>query len=101
MAFDPTLPVNGSQIVAAELRGQFTGLKDEIDTLAADSVTQAQHANDLVNCQNAAVNTALPLTSANSNAVSQLNMNISDPPSQSEVQNICNRLDELINALRR
>ena len=64
-------------------------------------VTQAQLSNDLVNCQNAAVNTALPLTSNNSNGVGLLGMTISDPPTQGEVQNIANRLDELINALRR
>ena len=64
-------------------------------------VTHAQLSNDLVNCQNAAVNTALPLTSNNSNGVGLRGMTISDPPTQGEVQNICNRLDELINALRR
>ena len=101
MAFNPLLPVNGSQIVAAELRSQFTGLKDEIDTLAGDSVTQAQHANDLINTENSAVNTALPLTSANTNAVTFLTLVVSDPPTQSEVQSIASKLDELINALRR
>ena len=141
MAFHPLLPANGSPIVAAELRSQFTGLHDEIAASAGvtgaqvdntntatpgtsatatvslnsgvlhfdfsipagqnGEVTQAQLSNDLVNCQNAAVNTALPLTSNNSNNVNLLNMSISDPPTQGEVQNICNRLDELINALRR
>ena len=68
-------------------------------------VTQSQLSNDLVNTENAAVNTAtstiLPQTSNNSNGVGLLGMSISDPPTQGEVQNICNRLDELINALRR
>ena len=33
MSFNPTLPVNGSRIVAAELRDQFNGLKAIIDDL--------------------------------------------------------------------
>ena len=33
MAFDSTKPINGSQIVAAELRSQFNGLKDLIDII--------------------------------------------------------------------
>ena len=32
MAYDPSLPADGSQIVAAELRAQFQGLHDEIST---------------------------------------------------------------------
>ena len=37
MPFNPALPVNGSTIYAAELRGQFNGLKDLID--AAPGIT--------------------------------------------------------------
>ena len=49
---------------------------------------------------NAVLNT-LSQSSNNSNGVSTLAMGVSDPPTQSEVQAIANRLDELINALRR
>ena len=35
MPFDPNLPLNGSRATAAELRGQFTGLKDLIDAIPA------------------------------------------------------------------
>ena len=101
MAFDPTLPVNGSLIAAAELRSQFTGLKDEIDTLAANSVTQAQHGNDLVNTQNAAVNTVLPMTSNNTNGVSTLGFTANTSYDPNEMQAVINKLDELINAARR
>jgi len=31
MAFDPTLPVTNSEVRSAELRNQFTGLKELID----------------------------------------------------------------------
>lgn len=97
MPFDPLFPINGSLIVAAELRSQLTGLNDEITALP----TQAQLSNDLVNTQNAAVLTALPQTSSNSNGVGLLNMSISDLPTQSEVQTIASKMDEIISPLRR
>ena len=40
-------------------------------------------------------------SSANSNGVSTLNLAVSDPPSQMEMQALANKLDELIAALRR
>ena len=35
MSFDPTKPVNGARVVAAELRDQFNGLKALIDAVPA------------------------------------------------------------------
>lgn len=64
-------------------------------------VTQAQLSNDLVNCQNAAVNTALPLTSSNSNAVNLLGQSASVSYDALQIQAILDKIDELINALRR
>jgi hypothetical protein len=140
MPYNPLLPANGSQIVAAELRGQFTGLKDLIDAGAvtdaeaintttlppgspatagvtlnsgtltftfgipegpAGEVTQAQLSNDLLNCQNAAVQTALPLTSANSNAVDVLGQSAALSYEPLQIQAMLDKIDELINALRR
>ncbi len=40
-------------------------------------------------------------TSTNTNAVALLSLNASDPPTQAELQAVANKLDELINALRR
>ena len=40
-------------------------------------------------------------TSNVSNEVGTLGMNVSDPPTQSEMQTIADKVDELINALRR
>lgn len=40
-------------------------------------------------------------SSANSNGVSTLNLAVSDPPTQAQVQQIADKLDELITALRR
>jgi hypothetical protein len=52
---------------------------------------------DIVN----AVNNAIAGTSNNSNSISILDMTVSDPPTQMEVQNIASRVDALILALRR
>jgi len=44
---------------------------------------------------------AISGTSANSNTIQLLNLTVSDPPTQSELQAVANKLDELIQALRR
>jgi hypothetical protein len=36
MSFDPTLPINGSEVRAAELRGQFNALHDETASILGD-----------------------------------------------------------------
>jgi len=64
-------------------------------------VTQAQLSNDLVNCQNAAVLTVLPMTSNNSNGVSTLSMTANTSYDSAEMQSVINKVDEQINALRR
>jgi len=101
MPYDPTKPVEGTLCDAAEMRSQLTGLKDEIDALAVNSVTQAQHANDLINTENAAVLTALPQTSSNSNGVSTLSQNAEPVYEPNQMQGLMDKLDELIVALRR
>ncbi len=50
---------------------------------------------------NQAMLNTLPQTSANSNEVSTLGGSISDPPTQAEVQENRDKINELINALRR
>ena len=44
---------------------------------------------------------AIATTSSTSNGVDTLGLAVSDPPTQSEMQQIADKLDELINALRR
>ena len=97
MPYDPAKPVEGTLIDAVEMRSQFTGLHDEIDALAADSVTQAQHANDLVNTENAAVLTVLPLTSNNTNGVSTLSITSGDFATQTIIE----KINEMLTAARR
>ena len=65
--YDPTLPADGSPIVAAELRGQFEGVHYPL-ALVAD--------------------------------IQHLNLTVSNPPTQAEVQAIASRLDDLLFALQ-
>ena len=85
MPFDPSQPADNSPLSSAQMRSQLTALK-------ADTQTRALQAN---------VDAAIAGTSANSNGVGTLGLVISDPPTQAEVQAIMDKLDELINALRR
>jgi len=85
MPYNPALPANGSLIAAAELRSQFTPLNADIQ----DRATHAELSSDIGG------------TSSNSNGVGNLSLSVSDPPTQGEVQTIADKLDELINALRR
>jgi hypothetical protein len=50
---------------------------------------------------NAQLDSAINGTSNNSNSVSALGLGVSDPPTQAEMQSMANKLDELINALKR
>lgn len=85
MPFDPNKPANNAALNSAEMRGQLTALHSDIQTRAT----------------NASLEGSINGTSSNSNGVATLGMSISDPPSQGEVQAIADKLDELINALRR
>jgi len=86
MAYDPTLPVNNSQVSSSELRNQFTGLKALMD-FNANAATNA-------------LQTAIEGTAMNP-SVDVLSQSISNPPTQAQVQAIQNKLNELINAISR
>ena len=68
---DPTLPADNSPIVSAELRTQFSAAQDQLDILIG-KVTN----------------------------MSLLNLTVSDPPTQAEVQAIADQLDELLAELQ-
>ena len=91
MPFDPSKPADHSPNSSAEMRAQLTSLKAEIDALNAQvAALQAQFP------------AAIAGTSSNSNGVGNLNLAINNnPPQNFEVQAIADKLDALINALRR
>ena len=91
MPFDPTKPAFGSPDSSAEMRAQLNALKALIDAQGVQLASlQAQ------------LTAAIATTSSNSNGVGNLGLAIAnDPPQIGEVQPIADKLDELINALRR
>ena len=111
--FDPSLPSDHSPLVSAEMRAQLTGLKDLIEAVPAgpqgipgpqglpgsDGMTGPQGNPGEVT--NAALAIAIATSSANSNPVALLNMTLSDPPTQAQVQALSAKIDELITQLRR
>jgi hypothetical protein len=76
MPYDPNKPQEGTSVDAAEMRAQLQGLH----TLITEALNQ---------------------TSNNSNGITTLNPDVSDPPTQGQVLNIVAKLNELIEALRR
>jgi hypothetical protein len=89
MPYDPTKPANNAPNSSAEMRSQLTSLHAEI----LDCATLTDMGNALGN--------ALSLTSANSNAVTTLGMGADSFYSQQQMQDVMNKLDELLTALRR
>ena len=83
MAFDPTLPADHAEVVAAELRAQFTALNDKIDAQAA---------------QIAALQTALAAT-AHKPDLGLLFIAFDDPPTRDQAEAVVSQLNTLLNLL--
>ena len=88
MPFDPTKPANNSPASSAEMRSQLTSLNADIQQRAT--------LNDLNN----AIANALQQTSNNSNGVGTLGQGADGGYNQTQMQDVLNKLDELIKALR-
>ena len=119
MLYDPNLPQPGTEIDADQMRTQLNGLKDLIDAIpqgpagaegppgsaggdgAQGPPGEPGPEGDPGEVTLQQLNDAIATTSANSDGVSTLDLFPSDPPTQAEVQDIVNKLNELIEALRR
>jgi len=110
MPFDPNLPSDNSLVSSSELRDQFTGLSDNIGSAAADAnanlstavSTLSDQINDAtVNLETEMNNAIQTQTAALPGGVLALNLVVSNPPTQAQVQAIADKLDELLNVLRR
>ena len=98
MPFDPSLPAAGAKLQSQVVRDQLNALKALIDDLAA----QLAGANSAIATLQSQLGSAVAGTSSNSNGVGTLGLSIgNNPPQQWEVQPIADKMDELINALRR
>ena len=93
MPFDPAKPANHSPNSSAEMREQLTSLKTLIDARATPT--------DVTNAANAAQANAINASSNNSNAVATLGQTADANYQQPQMQMLFDKLDELINALRR
>jgi hypothetical protein len=85
MPFDPTKPANNSPASSAEMRSQLTSLHADIQQKAG--ITD--------------LNNAIAGTSNNTNGVSTLGIGADGSYNPSQMQDLINKMDELINALRR
>jgi hypothetical protein len=79
ISFDPSLPADDSLVDAGELRNQFLGLQDEIDSANSNAEGRAFKPN--------LVNDLAGLT-------------ISNPPTQAQVTALRDKVNELITALK-
>ncbi len=89
MPFDPTKPANNSPLSSAEMRSQLTSLEAEIQQRA----TQAEVNNTVA--------LGIAGTSSNSNVVGTLSQAADGSYQQGQMQQVMDKLDELILALRR
>ena len=97
MPFDPELPADHAQVRAGELRGQFNGLKEQMDS--ADQSLSAR-VDDLEVTR--VTQEAFENQSANNIADLQtLGFDLSDPPTRDELVAMKEKIDELILKLRR
>jgi hypothetical protein len=78
MAFDPTIPQNGTDIDAVEIRDQLNALNDRIVALEAALAGTAQNPN-----------------------LGPLNIALSDPPTRPEVQQMLDFMNTLLNQITR
>lgn len=91
-----------AQLIGGVLHFDFAiPVGNDGSTGAPGEVTQAQLANDLANTANAVTLTILPQTSANSNGVSNFGQTASGSYDQLQIDALMQKVDELINALRR
>ena len=85
MPFDPTKPANNSPNSSAEMRGQLAALNTDIQQRATPADIAA----------------AIAGTSSNSNGVATLSQGASGGYDSGQMQAVLDKIDELINALRR
>ncbi|MFA6560762.1 MAG: hypothetical protein WCV00_02510 [Verrucomicrobiia bacterium] len=106
MPYDPSFPPDNSELRANEFRSQFNGLDEKVEARpttqqVADTVNNAVADKPTNDAMNSAIGAAINGTPRNVDGFSQLYITISDPPTQSEVQQLLDSYNTLILALRR
>jgi len=109
--FDPTKPVENTPLDAAGIRDQFNSLNDRIESLEqanvdlqatlADLQTQINERITEAQLDNIMSDYVSNNSSANTNAIGTDDDTLSDPPIFDDIDNLRNKLNELINSLKR
>jgi hypothetical protein len=86
MAFNANLPQANSPISSVELREQFNGLKELVDQCVTTQALDELIQND---------------TACSIGGMEPLNLTVSNPPTQAQVQALVDKVNELIDCLRR
>ena len=100
-SFDPALPVNGSLIVAVELRNQFNALKQLIDDLQSWMYQVIDGYNTTLVDMHQQERADIAGTSRNVASVQPLTFTVSDPPEQWQVQAILDKVNEVLGVASR
>lgn len=113
MPFDPDLPQENTLADAAQMRAQLNALKELIDNIPAGPEGPQGPAGPSGSdgapgmpgqpgeVTNAALAGAISGTARNPTTVAPLTVTVTDPPTQANVQEIVDKLNELIAALFR
>jgi hypothetical protein len=107
MPFDPNQPAENSPLSSAVMRSQLTSLKTLIDAVPAGppGPEGAQGppgpAGPPGEVTTVDLNAAIATTSSNSNAVSLLGEIADSSYNQPQIQNLINKVDELLTVMRR
>jgi len=109
--FDPALPATNSAIVSQELRDQFNSLNDRIVSLEQANTDLQGTVTDLQTqiglritedqLDNIMSDYVTNNSSANTNAIATDDDTLSDPPIFDDIDNLRNKVNELINSLKR
>ena len=95
MPYDPTLPVEGAEADAAQMRAQFAGLVEMIEAIPAGPEGPPGEVSPQT------LDDAISGTAGNPQTVADLALIVSEPPTQAEMQAVVDKVNELLGALRR
>ena len=94
MPFDPNYPQDGQLIDATDFRNQFNALKALIDNVLATLNAQIASLQGQINA-------LIPDTPHNCASVGDLSLSLSNPTQSFEVQQLIDKINELMGVLRR
>jgi hypothetical protein len=101
MPFDPALPLENTEIDAAQMRDQLTGLKALIDAIPAGPEGPPGPTGPPGEVTQQQLNSAVMGSAQNPTSVGTLSINFSDPPTQAELFAVQSKINELLSALQR